>query len=601
MRGVMLDRRRRQCGQSLVGALITMVLLFSMAGGLIFAVSALLDHQINTGNLFVADFGTQSSITAGAAYVAGHGLSTGAPLCSGSQPLPGLGSGGELTGVWCRQIDNIAPGTPAVVRLAWAGSCSLTAVNGAGGRHVLIWFSAVGATSAYIDGSASGCSGAGLPYCSASTNGDLAQLALDCDLSSLAAPYLHISNAAQGAGSIRFSQYAGPFLLAPGSPLPVANGPAAIAAADLNHDALPDLVVGNHSSDSVSVLLGNGGARFASAATVPAGGPDPAAVAIADVNGDDIPDLLVLTHDDQQVHVLPGNGDGTFQPARTAAGTPANPVTMVAADFNGDGRTDLAVLGGSGSNQLVILLGDGGGTFTAGPGGPIIVGGKAGGLVAADLNRDGKVDLAVTESAPNHVQILLGRGDGTFTSFAWVGVGSNPGPIAAADLNGDGIPDLVVGNRGDGTLSALLGQGGGTFAPATGSPVSVGGIPASIAIGDSNGDGRPDVAVANAAGSSVTVLYGAGDGSLRWPLGLSVGTSPLALVAHDLDGDGAVDLAVANSGSGNVTVYRGNRQRASVFMLGAPAPRGAAVRLEEGDVVVSADGRTTTLAFEGAV
>jgi hypothetical protein len=72
-------------------------------------------------------------------------------------------------------------------------------------------------------------------------------------------------------------------------------------------------------------------------------------------------------------------------------------------------------------------------------------------------------------------------------------------------------------------------------------------------------------------------------------------------VAHDLDGDGALDLAVANSGSGNVTVYRGNRQRASVFMLGAPAPRGAAVRLEEGDVVVSADGRTTTLAFEGAV
>ena len=127
MRRVMLDRRRRQCGQSLVGALITMVLLFSMAGGLIFAVSALLDHQLNTGNLFVADFGTQSSITAGAAYVAGHGLSTGAPLCSGSQPLPGLGSGGELTGLWCRQIDNIAPGTPAVVRLAWAGSCSVTA------------------------------------------------------------------------------------------------------------------------------------------------------------------------------------------------------------------------------------------------------------------------------------------------------------------------------------------------------------------------------------------------------------------------------------------------------------------------------------------
>ena len=594
-------RHGRQSGQALVAALVTMVLLFSLAGGLIFAVSSLLDHQINTGNLFVADFGAQAPISAGTSYVAGHGLFTGTPsLCPTSRALPGLGSGGEISGVWCRQIDNIVPGTPAIARLAWAGSCSVTAVNGAGGRHVLLWFNAIGATSAYVDGSVSGCSG-GSPRCSASGGGDPAQLALDCDLSGLGAPYLHISNAARAAGSFRFAQYAPPFVLATGSPLAVGNTPDAMAVADLNGDGLSDLAVLNRSSDSVSVLLGKPGGLFASAINLPSGGPDPVAIAIADVNRDGRSDLIILTQDDQSVHVLLGNGDGTFQPARNAVSTPSHPVAMVAADFNGDGRTDLAVLGGTGSNQLAILLGNGDGTFTPASGSPITLGGNGAGVVAADLNGDGKADLAITESAPNQVETFLGRGDGTFARGSWIGVGLSPRPIVASDLNGDRLTDLVVGNRDDGTLSVLLGRGDGSFTPAPGSPIIVGGTPAAIAIADFNRDGRPDVAVANSAAGSVTVLYGAGDGSLASPSSLTVGTSPVALVAGDLDADGAADFAVANSGSANVTVYRGNTNRASLFMLGAPAPAGATVQLEEGDVVVSADGRSTILAFEGAV
>lgn len=588
---------RTQSGQALVGALVALVLLFTMAGGLVLAVSSLLDHRINTGNLFVADFGTQTPINAGAAYVAGHGLSTGPSLCPTSQALPGLGSGGEVSGVWCREIDNIVPGTPAVGRPAFSGGCSVTPVSGAGGRHVLLWLSAVGAASAYVDGSGSGCSG-GAPFCSASGSGRPAQLALDCDLGSLAAPYLHIVSSTQAAGSFRFAQYAAPFVVAPGSPLPVGANPRAIAIADLNRDGVPDLVVPNQTSDSVSVLLGLGGARFAGATTLPVG-PDPMAVAVADVDGDGTLDLVVLTHDDGLVHVLLGNGDGTFQPAKVAASTPSNPFAMVAGDFNGDGRTDLAVLGGS--NQVAILLGNGDGTFSPAPGSPLKANSTPRGLVAADFNGDRKLDLAVAESGPNRVQIFMGRGDGTFGAGALIGVGSNPGPIVAADLNGDGRVDLVTGNTGDGTLSVLLGQGDGTFVSAPGSPVGAGGTPASIAVGDFAGNGRLDLAVTNGPASNLTVLYGAGDGSFGTPVKVAVGSNPVGVGTADLDGDGALDLAVVNAGSNNVTVLRGNRVQASVFMLGSAAPSGAAVQLEEGDVVVSADGRTTALSFEGAI
>lgn len=601
MRREILDKRRCQAGQALVGALVTMALLFAMAGGLVFAVSSLLDHQINTGNLYVADLGAQSAITAGGAYVAGHGLATGPSLCPAPGTAPILANG-QITGVLCRQIDNIMPGTPAVARLAWTGTCSITPVTRAGGQHILLWFSAVGATSAYVDGTASGCSG-GSSICAATGSPQppvqLVQLALDCDLGGLGAPYLHISN--RQAGSFRWARYAPPFQPAAGSPFPVGSRPWALASRDLNRDGIQDLVVVNHSSDSLSLLLGQGAGRFASAATIPAGGPDPVAVAVADVNGDGIPDLLVLTQDDQSVHILLGNGDGTFRQAPNAVVTPSSPVAMVSGDFNRDGKIDLAVVGGPVSNQLAIFLGNGDGTFTAAAGGLTTLAGRVAALVSADFNGDGKPDLAVSESSLNQIEVLPGLGNGTFGLPIRTSVGSGPAPIAVTDLQRRGILDLVVGNTGDGTLSVLLGTGSGSFVQAPGSPFFIGGMPSSVAVGDLNGDGVPDVAVTNSNGSNLTVLYGVGDGSLRSPQSLAVGAAPTAILAADLESNGILDLAIANSGSNNVTVLRGNRQLASVFMLGTPAPPGAAVQAEEGDVVVSADGRSTVLAFEGGI
>ncbi len=134
-------------------------------------------------------------------------------------------------------------------------------------------------------------------------------------------------------------------------------------------------------------------------------------------------------------------------------------------------------------------------------------------------------------------------------------VGSRPWSIATGDFNGDGRPDLAVANGGAGTVGVLLNQGGGHFASQVGYPAGNG--PAAVAVGDFNGDGRPDLAVANGGDDSVSVLLGRGDGSFASPVSFPVGTAPGALAAADLDGDGRLDLAVVNRQDGNVGVLLG--------------------------------------------
>ncbi|MGC2581631.1 MAG: FG-GAP-like repeat-containing protein [Acidobacteriaceae bacterium] len=294
-------------------------------------------------------------------------------------------------------------------------------------------------------------------------------------------------------------------------------------------------------------------------------GDQPLGIAYGDFNGDGKLDLAVTNSVSGTVSILLGNGDGTFQTQSVYdAGT--YPRDIVAGDFNGDGKLDLAVstwgpgpmTGHWSGGPMYVLLGNGDGTFQA----PVVVNSQLNqskGLVVADFNGDGKLDLAVSNPTEATISILLGNGDGTFQAPQTYAVGSEPEGITVGDFNNDGNLDLVVANTEDNTLSVLLGNGDGTFQPQTVIAGEVGTGPISIAAADFNADGKLDLAVTSSY--TVNILLGNGDGTFQYSPALEVSVSPAnpsGIAVGDFNGDGIPDLAVTNSSGATLLVLTGN-------------------------------------------
>src|ERR1035438_7962230 len=287
------------------------------------------------------------------------------------------------------------------------------------------------------------------------------------------------------------------YVNAPGSPFsPGGDGdPVLVAVGDWNHDGKPDLVVGNNvpsgtGSVSFETLLNNGNGTFTVKATyvVVSNGSFAGVTAIVpgDFNGDGIPDLAVVEGSTSIVQLWLGNGDGTFTlKSTTAAGS--GPTSAVAGDFNADGNLDLAV-GSFNGNNISILLGNGNGTFTAGttvhaPGSYDV-----NAMTVGDFNNDGILDLA-TACDDTCVVVFPGNNNGTFgspivttTGAAYTGFFG----IVAGDFNHDGNLDLAATNTNN-VVEILLGKGDGTFS--AGSTLASGPFPTGLTLGDFNGDG----------------------------------------------------------------------------------------------------------------
>ena len=182
-------------------------------------------------------------------------------------------------------------------------------------------------------------------------------------------------------------------------------------------------------------------------------------------------------------------------------------------------------------------------------------------VAVGDFNGDGKLDLAVANYDSNTVSILLGTGTGSFGAKTDFGTGIEPASVAVGDFNGDGKLDLAVTNFGYSfagepiidprTVSILLGTGTGSFGAKT--DFGTGSGPASVAVGDFNGDGNLDLAVANFVDDTVSILLGTGTGSFGAKTDFGTGSLPLSVAVGDFNGDGKLDLAVANLGSVFVT------------------------------------------------
>ena len=294
--------------------------------------------------------------------------------------------------------------------------------------------------------------------------------------------------------------------------------------------------------------------------SLPVGSPESAAV--GDFNGDGKLDLALANYYGQTVSILLGDGKGNFTLASSPpAGIYADSVAV--GDFNGDGKLDLAVAnqcaaGTCGLPSTVsILLGDGTGNFTPAP--SPAVGYQPMSVAMGDLNGDGNLDLVVANrcgndescQSPGTVSILLGDGKGNFSLASSVATDGAPWSVAVGDFNGDGKLDLAIANAAGDTVSILLGDGTGNFnlasSPATGS------YPRSVAVGDFNGDGKLDLAVANYFSNTVSVLLGDGTGNFTLASSPAVGIEPQSVAVGDFNGDGKLDVAVANWWGNNYT------------------------------------------------
>ncbi len=285
----------------------------------------------------------------------------------------------------------------------------------------------------------------------------------------------------------------------------------------MDGDGKPDLAVANNGigANTVSVLRNTSSASSIAFATKTdfTTGSGPNSVAIGDLDGDGKPDLAVANSSSSTVSVLRNTGtSGSIAfAAKIDFTTGIVPVSVAIGDLDGDGKPDLAVANLSSSTVSVFL----------------------------NISSSGSIAFAAK------------------TDFT---TGSGPNSVAIGDLDGDGKPDLAVANNGSASVSVYRNTGSsGSIAFTAKTDFTTGSFPQSVAIGDLDGDGKPDLAVANRNSNSVSVFRNTGSsGSIAFAAktDFATGIFPASVAIGDLDGDGKPDLAVANFSSGDVSVLR---------------------------------------------
>ncbi len=341
---------------------------------------------------------------------------------------------------------------------------------------------------------------------------------------------------------------------------------------DFNGDGWVDLGTVNEVSADVRVFLnqGDGSGKYG----VPYLGP-PVAVGVesspnepADVDNDGKADAVISSTDAPGIFVLHGHGDGTFDGTQMiTTGAEAHGVAVL--DVDGDGDLDIVeALAGATSNEMALMLNDGSGTFGA----PTFFDSSCDGewgLGSGDLNNDGITDLVVGCVNDQKVSVMLGKGDGTFTVLPAQDAGGQPWQVAIGDLDGDGKLDaaLALANSTTGG-GILLGNGDGTFAPVVTYPMP--GHTPSSKLGDLDGDGDLDWVLSSFGAGLWRVYLNDGTGTFTFDQDIPADSNPSCSVLIDVDNDGDLDLVLSDEIADTVKIMQ-NGNGPSPFCPPSPA------------------------------
>ncbi len=388
----------------------------------------------------------------------------------------------------------------------------------------------------------------------------------------------------------------------------ITGSPKTVAIGDLDGDGKPDLAVGNQSRSSfiskISLFrnISTSGSittsSFANAVDITVG-LRPTSLAVNDIDGDGKLDLVFITEDDK-VSVLRNNsstglttnsfeGPVNFDLTQSAFGS------VAIGDLNSDGKPDLAVTNFTSGVISIFINQSTKGSITTNSFAPKInfnVGTLPTTVKIGDLDGDSKPDLAVANRGSNNISVLLNTtinaSSTTFAPKSDFAVGTSPGFLTIGDLDGDTKLDIVVANYDSDNISVLHNttpsESIGSVSFAQNIDYPIGPEPSSIAIGDVNGNGKPDLVVATnryeityeynefdfdappreilTAKNNISVLLNTsssgswGVNSLATQINFTARNIPTSLVIGDLDGDNLPDLVAVNSGTGDISILR---------------------------------------------
>lgn len=334
--------------------------------------------------------------------------------------------------------------------------------------------------------------------------------------------------------------------------------PVALVISDVDNDNRLDIVVANVGTDNIGIFFGYGNGSFENQVTLSTGsGSEPSSVAVVDLNKDGRLDIIAGNSQLGTVGVLLGFTNRTFfnQIILSNGDISSFPVAVAVGYFNNDSFLDIAVCNRH-SATVDIYFGVAGNTFLNGVFYSTGPSSQPNYVITADFNNDTRADVAVANYGTNNIMILLGAGDGTILNVNTYATGTNSRPcwIAIDDLNNDNRLDLVVANRGNDNVGVLIGYGNGTFTSQVTYSTGIKSQPSSVVIGDFDGDSQIDIAVANYGGNTIILLLGYRNGQFANSMLFSSGfnSRPLALTVGRINKDNLTDIAIANNGYGNI-------------------------------------------------